>query len=233
MFCVLSVTCLLCVLFSVHAVWIILAAIVLMFLFCILLPIKFDDWFAKKINPCILEYQQTHDFEKLADSLNHWLSWAFTKSSRNAIQLNLFCALLGQKRFEESKKQLEQIRLKAKTKVDWMNYHLLAASYAHETGNIELEKCEQRLSEELKAQLAKKNQNTNEPATARQCRNAFLAWLSFSLFLLIGGSVSLYLTRNSISAGVGAIILSWFAFPVAVVWLILWLIRRRREHRSE
>lgn len=110
MFCVLVVTGVLCVLFPQHTVWLLVLAAVALFLAWILLPIKFDDWFAQKINPCIQAYQREHNFEKLETELNRWRPWALTKTAKNALQVNLFCALLEQGRWEDARKTLEQIK---------------------------------------------------------------------------------------------------------------------------
>ncbi len=231
MFCVLAVTGLLCVSFPQYAVWLLVFAAVVLFLTWILLPIKFDDWFARKINPCIQEYQREHNFEKLESELNRWRPWALTKTAQNAIQVNLFCALLEQERWEDARNALEQIKRQAKTVVDWMNYHLLMAEYAQNAGEPELEKSERRLSEELKEKIETKLKNPNQPATAQQSRTAFLQWISFAIFLFIGGSVWIYLFRDSAleSIGAGVFILSWLAFPIAMVWLMLWLVRQKKE----
>lgn len=112
-----------------------------------------------------------------------------------------------------------------------MNYHLLMAEYAQRIGDTELKKNEWKLSEESKTKIEGKLKNPKQPATAQQCRIAFVSWLSFVAFLFIGGGIWIYLFRDSElnSVGAGAVILSWFAFPVAVVWLVLWLVRKNRE----
>lgn len=231
MFCVLVVTGLLCVLFPQHVVWLLVLATVILFLAWVLLPIKFDDWFAQKINPCIQAYQRDHDFEKLEIALNRLYPWALTKTAKNTVQINLFCAFLEQERGEDAKKVLERIHNEAKTAIDWMNYHLLMAEYAKRIGDRNLENIERSLSEELKSNIERTQSNPKQPATAQQCRTSFLNWISFATCLFFSGSIWIFAFRNSelTSVGAGAVMLSWFAFPVAVIWMVLWRVRKNRE----
>lgn len=231
MFFVLTVTGLVCIICPQHVVWMILSAMVVLFVLCIILPIKFDDWLAKKINPYILEYQQEHDLAKLESNLQKWHRWAITKTSRNMIQINWFCALLEQGQWKECRKVLEQIERQAKTTVDWMNYHLLMAEYAKKIGDEQLAKREIRLSEQFKTKLETKKNNPRETATARQSVHSFFLWLSFAGFLMIGGGVCVCLFPESVLGDLGAVAasLSLFALPVALVWLVVWIIRRRKE----
>lgn len=231
MFCVLAVTGLLCMSFPLHTVWIIVLAVVVLFIASLIVPIKFDDLLAKKINPYILEYQENHDLAKLESGLKRWRPWAITKESKNAIQLNWFCALLEQEQWEESRKVLEQIKQKAKTTVDWMNYHLLMAEYAKKIGDEQLEKNEKELSDLLKTKIEHKMQNPKESATAKQCKKSFFLWLSFALFLIISGCVCVFLFQESIlgDLGASAVLVSFFALPVALIWFIIWMIRKQKE----
>lgn len=231
MFFVLAITGVLCVSFPSNVVWLVVLTAVVLFLAWILLPIKFDEWFAQKINPCIQEYQRDHDFVKLENELKRWRSLALTKAAKNTIQVNQFCALLEQERWENARKTLKEINLQSKTAVEWMNYHLLMSEYAQRVRDRELEKNERQLSEEFKSKIERELNNPKLTATAKQCRTAFLRWISFAAFLFICGGIWIYLLRDSAlnSVGSGAVVLSWFAFPVAVVWLV----RKNREKQGE
>lgn len=231
MFCVLAATGGVCFLFPFHISWLILAAVAVIGILWLLIPLKFNEWLAKKINPYILEYQQDHDFTKLEAGLKKWRRWAITKSSRNNIQINLFCALLEQEQYEEARNTLEQLEARAQTTVDWRNYHLLMAEYAEKRGNKTLAESERQISNQLRTKLETKKNNPKERVTAQQSKQAFFYWFSFTLFLFIGGGVSVCLFPQSIlsNLGVTAFILSWFTLPVAAVWLIVWLHQKRKE----
>lgn len=234
MFCVLAVTGVLCVSFPTYTVWILVLAVAAAFFACLLLPIKFDDWFARKINPCIQAYQQDHNFETMERELNRWRPWALTKAAKNAVQVNLLCALFIEKRWADAADTLEQIKQRSKTAVDQMNYHLLMTEYAQQIGDTALEQQERQRSEALKTKIETKLRNPKLPASAQQSRTAFLCWISFVAFLFLGGGVWIYLFRTSSLKwlGVNAVICSWFAAPVAVVWLVLWLVRRKRAQTA-
>ncbi len=140
MFCVLTITGVLCVSFPSNVVWLFVLTAVVLFLAWLLLPIKFDEWFAQKINPCIQEYQREHDFGKFENELKRWRPLALTKTAKNAIQMNHFYALLEEERWEDAGKTLKEINLQSKTSVEWMNYHLLMSEYAQRIGDKKLEK---------------------------------------------------------------------------------------------
>ena len=231
MFCVLALTGLIYIALPVHTLWILLIILAVLVLAWLIVPIQYDEWLAKKINPCILEYQEQHDLKTLENGIKRWRPWAITKTSRNMLQVNWFCALLEQEQWEEAENALEEIKSCAKTTVDWMNYHLLKVQYAMKTGNQVLADEERQLSKQLKTKVETKKSNGQEKATAKQCMYAFLCWISFVLFLLIGGGVCTYLLQKSIyqNLSMAAVIVSFFALPVAVVWLAVWLVRKRKE----
>lgn len=231
MFFVLALTGIICVMYPVHTVWLLVAAIVLLFIAWIIVPIKYDDWMAKKLNPYILEYQQGHNLAKLEAVLQKWRPWAITKESKNTILINWFCALLEHEQWEKALKISEEIRKQAKTSIGLMNYHLLMVKYAERTGNQELANQERQLHDKLKTEIQTKNSGTKEPATAQQGKRSFLLWLSFSLTMLICGVLSIMLAPESLLSDLGAtaVIISIFAMPVSVVWMIVWLMRRKKE----
>lgn len=231
MFGVLALTGLLCIILPLHTLWIFLIVLVVLVIAWLMIPIKYDDWLAKQINPCVIEYQQKHDLKKLENGIKRWRPWAITKTSRNMMQVNWFCALLEQEKWEAAENVLEEIKACAKTTVDWMNYHLLQVQYAEKTGNQVLADQERQLVMQLKAKVESKKSNGQEKATAKQCKQAFFCWISFALFLLVGGGVCTYLLQGSIyqDLSVGAVIVSFFALPVAVVWLVVWLMRKGKE----
>lgn len=235
MFCVLVLTGLFCAALSAHTIWIGLILLVVLILAWLVVPMKYDDWLAKKINPYLLEYQQEHDLKRLENGLNQWRPWAITRTSQNMMQVNWFCALLEQERWEDAEQALEQIKMWAKTTVDWMNYYLLQVQYATKIGDQALAEEAQQLSIRMKGKVERKQSNGLEKATAKQCRQAFFCWLFFGLFLLFGGGVITYLAQGSgyTNVGVGAVILSFFAFPISVVWLIVWLVRTKREEEAK
>lgn len=231
MFCVLALTGLLYIVLPLHTLWIFLMLFVVLVLAWLIVPIQYDEWLAKQINPYFLEYQQKHDLKKLENGIKKWRPWAITKTSRNMMQVNWFCALLEQEHWEEAEDALEEIKACAKTTVEWMNYHLLYVQYAEKIGNQALADKERQLSLQLKAKIETKPSNRQEKATAKQCQQAFFCWISFVFFLLVGGGVCVYLSQKSIygDLGASAVIVSFFALPVAVVWLVVWLIRKRKE----
>ncbi len=234
MFCVLVLTGLFCASLSVHFIWIGLVLLVALVVGWLMVPMMYDDWLAKQINPWLMEYQQSHDLKKLEIGLNQWRPWAITKTSRTMMQVNWFCALLEQERWEDAGQALEQIRICAKTTVDWMNYYLLQVQYATKIEDQTLTKEAQQMSARMKAKVERKKRNGLEEATAKQCRQAFFCWLSFVLFFLLGGGMLTYFAQGTayVNIGVGAVILSFFAVPVAVIWLIVWLIRTKREEKA-
>ncbi len=87
------------------------------------------------------------------------------------------------------------------------------------------------LSEQLKTQLGNKKGESRVPASAKESKYAFFCWLSFSFGLALFGIISNIATGDSILGlfGAGVFILGLFSFPVCLIWLILWLIRRRKE----
>lgn len=231
MFCVLAVSAALCITCPTYALWLILLSAAVFLIIWIAVPIKWDEWLAKKLNPCLLEYQQSHDLAKLEAELNRWKPWAITRSSRNAIEANWFCALLQQNQQEKARSVLEQIRQHAKTTAEHRNYHMLMAAYAKNIADEALADSELRQADELKEKMTGKDVRPSCRATGQQCRRAFFLWLSFSAFLLIGGSVCAMVLADSLLADLGAeaVLVSFLAMPVALVWLGLWIIRRRRE----
>lgn len=119
----------------------------------------------------------------------------------------------------------------SKNTQDKLGYHLLREDYARAIGDTELEKQERLLSEQLKTQLGNKKGESRIPASAKESKYAFFCWLSFSVGLALFGIISNIATGDSIlgSFGAGVFILGLFSFPVCLIWLILWLIRRRKE----
>ena len=119
----------------------------------------------------------------------------------------------------------------SKNTQDKMGYHLLRGDYARAIGDTKLEEQERLLSEQLKTQLGNKKGESRVPANAKESKYAFFCWLSFSFGLALFGIISNIATGDSIlgSFGAGLFILSLFSFPVCLIWLILWLIRRRKE----
>ena len=114
---------------------------------------------------------------------------------------------------------------------DKIRYHLLRGEYARAIGDAELEEKEKILSEQLKDQLRNKIGESRVPANAKESKHAFFCWLSFSFGLVLLGVISNIAAGDSIfgSVGAGLIILGLFSFPVVVIWLLLWLVRRRKE----
>ncbi len=176
------------------------------------------------------EYQRDHDLEKLKQGLDRWRPWAFSKHSKNIITANWFSALLEQQRWTEAEETLEQFLNRAQNKQDKIGYHLLRGDYARAIGDTELEEQERLLSEQLKTQLGNKKRESRVPANAKESKYAFFCWLSFSFDLALFGIISNIPTGDSIlgTVGAGLFILSLFSFPVCLIWLILWLIRRRK-----
>lgn len=162
-----------------------------------------------------------------------WRPWAFSKHSQNIITANWFFALLEQKQWTEAEETLEQFLRRAKNTQDKMGYHLLRGDYARAIGDAEMEEQERLLSEQLKTQLVNKKGESRVPANAKESKYAFFCWLSFCFGLALFGFISNIAAGDSIlgSFGAGLFILSLFSFPVCLIWLILWLIRRRKDLR--
>lgn len=217
--------------FSYETMWIAVVAFLVLLALCFFAYCKYERWLAKKLNPYVVAYQSDHNLEKLKQGLNHWRPWAFSKHSQNIITANWFSALLEQKRRAEAEETLEQFLRRAKNTQDKMGYHLLRGDYARAIGDTELEEQERLLSEQLKTQLGNKKGESRVPANAKESKYAFFCWLSFSFGLALFGIISNIATGDSIlgSVGAGLFILSLFSFPVCLIWLILWLIRRRKE----
>ena len=217
--------------FSYETMWIAVVAFLVLLALCFFAYCKYERWLAKKLNPYVVAYQSDHNLEKLKQGLNHWRPRAFSKHSQNIITANWFSALLEQKRWAEAEETLEQFLRRAKNTQDKMGYHLLRGDYARAIGDTELEEQERLLSEQLKTQLGNKKGESRVPANAKESKYAFFCWLSFSFGLALFGIISNIATGDSIlgSVGAGLFILSLFSFPVCLIWLILWLIRRRKE----
>ena len=192
-----------------------------------------DEWFSddlKKLDDDRV-FQSDHNLENLKHGLDRWRPWALSKHSKNIITANWFSALLEQQRWTEAEETLEQFLHRAKNTQDKLGYHLLREDYARAIGDTELEKQERLLSEQLKTQLGNKKGESRIPASAKESKYAFFCWLSFSVGLALFGIISNIATGDSIlgSFGAGVFILGLFSFPVCLIWLILWLIRRRKE----
>ncbi len=219
--------------FSYETMWIAVVAILSLLALVFWVSCKYERWLAKKLNPYVVTYQNDHDLKKLKQGLNHWRPWAFSKHSKNIITANWFSALLEQKCWEEAEETLEQFLRQAKNTQDKMGYHLLRSDYARAIGDTELEEQEQFLSEQLKKQLGSKKEEARVPANAKESKLAFFCWLSFSFCLALFGIISNIAAGESLfgSFGAGLLILSLFSFPVSLLWLILWLIRRSKNLR--
>ncbi len=217
--------------FSYETMWIAVVAILALLALGFFAYCKYERWLAKKLNPYVVAYQSDHDLKKLKQGLDRWRSWAFSKHSQNIITANWFSALLEQKHWTEAEETLEQFLLRAKNTQDKIGYHLLRGDYARAIGDTELEEQERLLSEQLKNQLGNKKGESRVPANAKESKYAFFCWLSFSFGLALFGIISNIATGDSIlgSVGAGLFILGLFSFPVCLIWLILWLIRRRKE----
>ena len=217
--------------FSYETMWIAVVALLVLLALCFFAYCKYERWLAKKLNPYVVAYQSDHDLEKLKQGLDRWRPWAFSKHSRNIITANWFSALLEQKHWAEAEETLEQFLHRAKNMQDKMEYHLLRGDYARAIGDTKLEEQERLLSEQLKTQLGNKKGESRVPANAQESKYAFFCWLSFSFGLALFGIISNIAAGDSIlgSFGAGLLILSLFSFPVCLIWLILWLIRRRKE----
>ena len=217
--------------FSYESMWIAVVALLVLLALCFFAYCKYERWLAKKLNPYVVAYQSDHDLEKLKQGLNRWRPWAFSKHSRNIITANWFSALLEQQRWTEAEETLEQFLRRAKSIQDRMGYHLLRGDYARAIGDTELEEQERLLSEQLKKQLGNKKGEARVPANAKESKHAFFCWLSFSFGLALFGIISNIVTGNALlgSVGAGLFILGLFSLPVCLIWLILWMIRHRKE----
>ena len=217
--------------FSYETMWIAVIAFLALLALCFFAYCKYERWLAKKLNPYVVVYQSDHNLENLKQGLNRWRPWAFSKHSKNIITANWFSALLEQQRWTEAEETLEQFLHRAKNTQDKIGYHLLRGDYARAIGDTKLEEQERLLSEQLKTQLGNKKGESRVPANAKESKYAFFCWLSFSFGLTLFGIISNIATGDSIlgSVGAGLFILGLFSFPVCLIWLILWLIRRRKE----
>ena len=227
--------------FSYETMWIAVVAFLVLLALCFFAYCKYERWLAKKLNPYVVAYQSDHNLENLKQGLDRWRPWALSKHSKNIIAANWFSALLEQQRWTEAEEALEQFLHRAKNTQDKMGYHLLRGDYARAIGDTELEEQERLLSEQLKTQLGNKKGESRVPANAKESKYAFFCWLSFSFGLALFGIISFGLALFGIisniaagdsilgSFGAGLLILSLFSFPVCLIWLILWLIRRRKE----
>lgn len=221
--------------FSYETMWIAVVAALALLILCFFAYCKYERWLAKKLNPYVTAYQSDHDLEKLKQGLDRWRPWAFSKHSKNIITANWFSALLEQKHWAEASEALDQFLRQAKNAQDKMGYHLLRGDYARAIGDTDLEEKERLLYEQLKKQLGNKKEEPKVPANAKESKHAFFCWLSFSFFLALFGIISNIAAGDSIlgSFGAGLFILSLFSFPVDLVWLILWLARRRKSGKNE
>ena len=217
--------------FSYETMWIAVIAFLALLALCFFAYCKYERWLAKKLNPYVVSYQSDHNLENLKQGLDRWRPWAFSKHSKNIITANWFSALLDQQRWTEAEEILEQFLHRAKNTQDKIGYHLLRGDYARAIGDTKLEEQERLLSEQLKTQLGNKKGESRVPANAKESKYAFFCWLSFSFGLALFGIISNIATGDSIlgSVGAGLFILGLFSFPVCLIWLILWLIRRRKE----
>ena len=217
--------------FSYETMWIAVVAFLMLLALCFFAYCKYERWLAKKLNPYVVSYQSDHNIENLKQGLDRWRPWAFSKHSKNIITANWFSALLEQQRWTEAEETLEQFLHRAKNTQDKIGYHLLRGDYARAIGDTKLEEQERLLSEQLKTQLGNKKGESRVPANAKESKYAFFCWLSFSFGLALFGIISNIATGDSIlgSVGAGLFILGLFSFPVCLIWLILWLIRRRKE----
>ena len=217
--------------FSYETMWIAVIAFLALLALCFFAYFKYEHWLAKKLKPYVVSYQSDHNLENLKQGLDRWRPWAFSKHSKNIITANWFSALLEQQRWTEAEETLEQFLHRAKNTQDKIGYHLLRGDYARAIGDTKLEEQERLLSEQLKTQLGNKKGESRVPANAKESKYAFFCWLSFSFGLALFGIISNIATGDSIlgSVGAGLFILGLFSFPVCLIWLILWLIRRRKE----
>ena len=217
--------------FSYETMWIAVVVFLVLLALCFFAYCKYEHWLAKKLNPYVVSYQSDHDLENLKQGFDRWRPWAFSKHSKNIITANWFSALLEQQRWTEAEETLEQFLHRAKNTQDKIGYHLLRGDYARAIGDTKLEEQERLLSEQLKTQLGNKKGESRVPANAKESKYAFFCWLSFSFGLALFGIISNIATGDSIlgSVGAGLFILGLFSFPVCLIWLILWLIRRRKE----
>lgn len=217
--------------FSYETMWIAVVVFLVLLALCFFAYCKYERWLAKKLNPYVVSYQSDHNIENLKQGLDRWRPWAFSKHSKNIITANWFSALLEQQRWTEAEETLEQFLHRAKNTQDKLGYHLLREDYARAIGDTKLEEQERLLSEQLKTQLGNKKGESRVPASAKESKYAFFCWLSFSFGLALFGIISNIATGDSIlgSFGAGVFILGLFSFPVCLIWLILWLIRRRKE----
>lgn len=217
--------------FSYETMWVAVVAFLALLALCFFAYCKYERWLAKKLNPYVVSYQSDHNIENLKQGLDRWRPWAFSKHSKNIITANWFSALLEQQRWTEAEETLEQFLHRAKNTQDKLGYHLLREDYARAIGDTKLEEQERLLSEQLKTQLGNKKGESRVPANAKESKYAFFCWLSFSFGLALFGIISNIATGDSIlgSVGAGLFILGLFSFPVCLIWLILWLIRRRKE----
>lgn len=235
LFGVLSVTVAILILFDTYLsyglVWIVGIGILVLFVLFLVFYAKYNAWLTRKINPYVLAYREDHDIEKLKKGFAQWKPWMLTEYAKNSMTVNLLTALLEQPQTGEFMEEAQRLKERAVTTQEWEIYHFFMAEYAKRTGDSEAEERERRRSQELKEKAERKKQMAKEPATAAQSRRAFWLWLSFDVFLFAGGLLGGIALRATalFSIGAAAFILSFFVFPVVVVWLIVWLMRRKRE----
>lgn len=245
LFGILSVTVAILILFDTYLsyglVWVVGIGILVLFVAFLVFYARYNAWLVRKINPYVLAYREDHDIEKLKKGFAQWKSWMLTEYAQNSMTVNLLTALLEQPQTDEFMEEAQRLKERAVTTREWEIYHFFMAEYAKRTGDGEAEERERRLSQELKEKAEWKNRMAKEPATAAQSRRAFLLWLSFDVFFLMCGLVcfaggalrAIALHSTSLfSIAAAALILSFFVFPVVIVWLALWRVRCRKEKQE-
>lgn len=242
LFTVLAITAAVLVLFDTYLTyglfWIIGIGVIVLFFLFLVFYVNYNAWLASKINPYIRAYEEDHDIEKLKKGFEKWRRWTVTSYSKDSMTVNLLSALLEQLKYGEFEKEARKLKERAVTTQEWQIYHFFMAEYANRIGDYAAEESERRISQELKEKTERVKGAVKEPATASQSRRAFWLWFSFDIFLfmcglfsLAGGVFRAAALQNTalFSVAAAAFFLSFLAFPVVIMWLVIWLKRRRME----
>ncbi len=212
--------------FANQGIWVLALVLITVIVLLFFGYSKYSNWLVNKLNSVVLEYQKNRDTDALQAEFSKW-RFVATKYARDVMRINTTIAFLEHDRFDDAKKEIDAVRLSCETTFDWMNYHLLLSDFAAKTGDKALARTEKRTADSIKKKIETTGTNPKERATKVQCKRAFLNWVAFSAFLLIGGGIITVVFKTTMlgSIGVAAFGLSWFALPVTVGWGILWATR--------
>lgn len=183
---------------------------------------KYENWFAKQINPYLNQYKKDHKLDSLWEGLNKYETKAYTRNNRSALIINQVTALIEHGKYEDAIVMLEAFHKKGESFREELLYHECRIQCFKKQGNSKQVKEEEQEKRKLE-QMAK---HMKGKTPAMHCKKAFFRWVPVLLIFVV--VCSAFATATWIAP------LQVVTVPVAGItfcWGFLWFFRMLKEKK--